>query len=62
MAFDGTHIHIGDNADEQCSDDSPAVSEMVQAAYRLYLYCERGRFSPTGMTFDGTHIHHWGYN
>ena len=55
MAFDGTHIHIADDTDDNVRMILPPTSG--GQADTVYTYTVDGLGNPSGMTFDGTHIH-----
>ena len=52
MAFDGTHIHIADNTDDNVQMILPPSAN--GQAPTVYTYTVSGATFPTGMTFDGS--------
>ena len=55
MTFDGTHIHIADNADDNVRMILPPSAD--GEASTVYTYTVSGLGDPHGIAFDGTHIH-----
>ena len=55
MTFDGTHIHIADNGDDNVRMILPPSAD--GQAPIVYTYTVSGLGNPGGMAFDGTHIH-----